>query len=740
MYVVILLSSASGAEFPEDQECPADCDCHYFRVNYVTDCSESNFTEIPYEELSLNVYILDMNGNEITEIKPFPEDIKLRRLQLAENKLTAVTYEMFAGLKYMHDIDLSSNAITTIDPDSFRDSPGLITIELQNNPLTHINAGPLLTCRSLLYLDISNCGLSHLNDEFFSEVPFLTTLYLSGNPLTEISLRLVSALVTLEELKLSHCNLTHLHPEFLQGLIHLKILDLSKNDFIDLDWRTILAGLPRLENLNLERSGLLGLPDDVFSNNTWIRSVDLSDNDFSSSDIGTTLGENLKNLHYLDLSNCSLTSLSENSFSSAGKLRNLYLCNNNLLPTELLTSLIPLKKLTVLSLRNCSLPKLPKNIFENLTELEELDISWNPLNNVFEKLLQPLANLQYLDMGYSNLRNLSKNTFVQTTALRKLVLSGNKLGDLEKGLFRELVNLVTLEVNNCGLEEPLSHDVFDKDTYTDLQELKMAGNSLKVGSGALIPKQLSQLKTLDLSNCSIKNLPDEAFSHLEDLTRLLLNSNQLTGEVIEKSRFLKSLKKLEYLDLSSNNITKLSVDTISDTNIRDIKLTNNPWLCDCSIAGWWSWAKSRGDLNHLIGATLTQEDIVKGGSKRKKALLCHVDPQRTPLLPRNATRRTRVEVGTRTWARYLKESPCKVQNMSQYLTTVQVPVLFPEPILPSPGTPHQQVQSVDNMPTSVGLIAAMATLALSLIIGAIYIWHRRRARCTGSMEMSTKKV
>lgn len=62
--VVAVLSvlAAGRAEFPDDQECPEDCDCHYFRVNYVTDCSESNFTEIPYEELSPNVYILDLNG------------------------------------------------------------------------------------------------------------------------------------------------------------------------------------------------------------------------------------------------------------------------------------------------------------------------------------------------------------------------------------------------------------------------------------------------------------------------------------------------------------------------------------------------------------------------------------------------------------------------------------------------------------------------------------------------------
>lgn len=588
----------------------------------------------------------------------------------------------------------------------FRDSPGLITIELQNNPLERVNAGPFLKCRSLIYLDISNCGLSHLNDEFFSEVPFLTTLYLSGNPLTEISLRLLSSLVTLEELKLSQCNLTHLHPEFLHDLIHLKLLDLSQNSFkVMQDWATILARLPRLETLSLERSGLTGLPDDVFSNNSWIRNVDLSDNDFSETDIGTTLGDNLRNLHHLDLGNCSLRSLDERSFANAEKLRTLYLCNNNLLPRELLTALIPLKKLTNLSLRNCSLTRLPKNIFENLTELRDLDISWNPLSNVFEELLQPLQQLEYLNMGYSNLNKLAKNTFSQTTNLKKLVLSGNKLGDLETGLFKELTKLEILEMNYCGLGNPLDQDVFFNETYTELQELRMAGNPLKIHDGPLIPEQLSKLKILDLSNCSISYLPEDAFWNVRNLTHLYLHTNRLNNEAAE-TLFIKDLRHLIYLDLSSNNFSQLSVVFAAGTDLQDIKFTNNPWLCDCNVGDWWNWARVRGGVSHLIGATLTEEDIVKGGNKRKKALLCTVDPIKSPIkLRKNANRRTRVETATKTWARYLKESPCFLFKVQMWTTTVRVPVLFPEPILPSPGSAaaHTQDEKVESLSTSPGL-------------------------------------
>lgn len=100
-------------------ECPDDCDCHYFRVNWVTDCSDSNLTEIPYNELSTNVYVLDLNDNRISEVKPFPPDIKMRRLQLADNFMTEIRKESFAGLQYLLDADFSGNRIRYVDPDAF---------------------------------------------------------------------------------------------------------------------------------------------------------------------------------------------------------------------------------------------------------------------------------------------------------------------------------------------------------------------------------------------------------------------------------------------------------------------------------------------------------------------------------------------------------------------------------------------------------------------------------------------
>lgn len=116
--LAVPIAEAFNGELSE-LECPDECDCHYFRINWVTDCSDSNLTEIPYSELSLNVYVLDLNSNFIRDIQPFPPDIKMRRLQMADNFMTELRKESFAGLNYLIDADFSSNKITRIDLDIF---------------------------------------------------------------------------------------------------------------------------------------------------------------------------------------------------------------------------------------------------------------------------------------------------------------------------------------------------------------------------------------------------------------------------------------------------------------------------------------------------------------------------------------------------------------------------------------------------------------------------------------------
>nr|XP_050848750.1 leucine-rich repeat-containing protein 15-like isoform X1 [Vespula vulgaris] len=641
-----------------EQECPVDCHCHYFRINWVTDCSESNLTSISYNELSPNVYVLDMNGNNIKHVAPFPHGIKLRRLQMAHNQLDQLNYESFAGLTYLLDADFSFNAITHVDSEAFRDSAGLITLELQNNPIATVE-GPFLNCRSLLYLDLNSCGIHKLNNQFFHNTTNLNKLDLSHNPLQRIEPGPFDHLTNLEYLKLNACNLTHLSPDTFAHLENLRELEMQENDLRTLSWTNVLAPLIRLENLDIRKTSITNLPGDAFAKNLYLRQLVLADNELWHLDVGNTLGHNLHSLQSLDLSNCNLQDrLSEEAFKNASKLRVLNLSGNPMFAADLTVILRHLPKLHKLSLSHCNLRKLP-TAFEVFENLEELDISNNPLSDAFVSLLNPLSSLEYLDMSYCNLGHVANNTFAQMTSLKKLILSGNKLHTLEEGLFANLTRLESLEMSNCDLRNPIDLKVFGDRNVTNVIELKLSGNPLSISNqGALLPAQLSNLEILDISDCGVSHLHQNVFSKTKNITRLNLSGNEISGT--GDLTCLKKLKSLEHLDLSNNNLRTVNPKVFkSNPHLLSVNLLGNPFVCNCSIAEMWDWAeKVKSDLHVLVGSQ--PANFGTGAEKLRRSLTCTYDENtyRT-ITDQNKSKGRKGDITpSRTWAKYIRESNC----------------------------------------------------------------------------------
>ncbi|KAJ8918710.1 hypothetical protein NQ315_015030 [Exocentrus adspersus] len=727
-------------------ECPDDCDCHYFRVNWVTDCSDSNLTRIPYNELSPNVYVLDLNDNFIKEVEPFPPDFKVRRLQLSANLMSELKKESFAGLNYLIDTDFSYNQIRRVDIDAFDDSAGLINLELQGNPLDDVE-GPFVAVKSLLYLDISNCSLKRLNDRFFENVTHLATLDLSDNPLFVINNNVFDPLSSLETLKMNNCNLTRIADNAFSALRNLKNLELSGNNLYETNWGVVLENLILLEYIDLRGSGLTHLPDGMFDNNQYLRVLILAENNLAGLNIQQTIGK-LQNLDTLDLSDCNLTlPLSEDAFANATKIRNLYLSGNKLFASDLLLALSPLTNLHKLSLSNCGLSHLP-DTFDKFKSLQELDISHNPLNDAFVKLLAPLETLEYLNMGYSNLSHLAPDSFSKMTNMRRLILSGNDINNLEAGLFGNLTHLESLELNFCGLRRPLNATLFFNNfTYTDLTELQLAGNPLRVSkTGPLLPKQLSRLQTLDLSNCNLTFLPPEAFYHTRNITNLILSGNHFTSP--NDLKFLELLPMLEILDLRYNNLTTFSPKELTlNPNVEKLKLIGNPWRCDCSVANLWDWANlEKGNLGILEGSTLTQEHVSVGKTKRKKLLICNYDtgtqpftivmnktvPGRRPFLNPQRT----LTATNRTWAKYVRESGCEQQpSLKRVVRSADGYVS----VISEDGIKMRYAKHGPNTWSAAAINAAVVYVTLMAIIGVAFLLTKKRRAAVRMVVTADKR-
>lgn len=573
--------------------------------------------------------------------------------------------------------------------------------------------------------------MEYLNPQFFANITALSTLDLSNNPLKIIENEVFAPLTSLETLKMNNCNLTYIADSAFKSQGNLKSLELAGNFLKNADWTLVLAHLVRLEYLDLRNSGIIELPEDTFNNNTYLRTLILAENSLADFDVGSTIGQKLQQLDTLDLSYCSLSRhLSEDSFANSTKIRALYLSGNSLFASDLLYALAPLTGLQKLSLSGCELTRLP-DTFHKFKSLQELDISHNPLNDAFVKLLAPLETLEYLNMGYSNLSYIGPTSFSKMTSMKRLILSGNELSNLEAGLFGNLTKLESLELNFCGLRRPLNATLFFNNlTYTDLTELQLAGNPLDVPkSGPLLPKQLSRLQILDLSNCNLTFLPHDAFFYTRNITTLILTGNHFSSS--KDLKFLELLPKLEVLDLRYNNLSSFSPKDIAvNPNVEKLKLIGNPWKCDCSVAELWDWANlEKGNLGILEGSTIAAEHVTVGKDKRKKLLVCHYDTSKQPMpMVVNKTAPGRrpfikpqrlLTATNRTWAKYVRESGCEqLQNLRRATRSAEARSYRAEITVSALHGPNTWAVAAIN--------AAALYVVLMFILSVVYFASRKR--------------
>ncbi|XP_051788678.1 podocan [Erpetoichthys calabaricus] len=203
--------------------------------------------------------------------------------------------------------------------------------------------------------------------------------------------------------------------------------------------------------------------------------------------------------------------------------RHLLLQNNRIheIPHEMLARL---QKLETLNLQNNLLTShgLEDEAFEVLENLNYLYLSNNKLTAP-PRFLPP--SLISVDFAVNQLTKVYLHTFGQKAGLKSVYLHNNKLTD-------------------AGLPD----HVFNGSD--NIETLIMSSNFLKY-----VPKNLPvSLNKLHLKSNRLEKIPKGAFTHLSELRELYLQNNLLTNDGMDNETFI-HLNSLEYLDLSSNNLS-----------------------------------------------------------------------------------------------------------------------------------------------------------------------------------------
>ncbi|KAK4387282.1 Receptor kinase-like protein Xa21 [Sesamum angolense] len=369
------------------------------------------------------------------------------------------------------------------------------------------------------------------------------------------------------------------------------------------NWIGVSCSRQRVTALNFSGFSFLGTVAPSLGNLTFLSSLDLRSNNFTGF-----IPQELSNLHRLQVINVGFNSFTGEIPSWFGTLPELefIFMNNNNFSGSIPPSLGDCSKLRILNLAyNFLGGSIPQEI-ANLSSLETLDLKYNyQITGPIPYSIFNLSSIEEIDLtGNSLSGGLPKDMCNSIPRLSGLHLSLNLLsGEIPFNIYKcsELQDL-SLSFNHFNGSIPSSIG-----RLANIKTLFLGVNSfqesLSIRGASLTGKipsfifNMSSLKQVDLGNNSLSgSLPVALYHNLPNLEQLFLQTNQLTGQILDDiwdckrlrvislsdnklsghiSKHLGNLTELEYLYLDNNNFTGELPAELGNLNLVQINVHNN---------------------------------------------------------------------------------------------------------------------------------------------------------------------
>uniref|UniRef100_UPI003590044D leucine-rich repeat serine/threonine-protein kinase 2 isoform X2 n=1 Tax=Myxine glutinosa TaxID=7769 RepID=UPI003590044D len=297
-------------------------------------------------------------------------------------------------------------------------------------------------------------------------------------------------------------------------------LDLSENGLLALDSvleaRSLESAFSNLRRLELQRNKLVRLPEQQ-----W---------------------KILKNLVHLDLSSNNIETFPYCTLHLE-HLESFNISNNRITGGIVFDSGARCKKLRHFDASNCLLGTFPQGLDSQFPELVELLLAGNILESLPNILNLPC--LEFLDLSRNGLSNLIPGQFSSCLRLDNLLLSNNSIGKLES--LPSMVNTLNLSHNHLSAVPPAVLSL------TQLRSVNLSNNYIEE-MPAPGRWRADNLRELVLSHNHLQKLQLEAAGeHWYHLEKFSANHNAIT----EMPSEIGQLKSLCTLDLSYNLISSL---------------------------------------------------------------------------------------------------------------------------------------------------------------------------------------
>ncbi|PAV56282.1 hypothetical protein WR25_15709 isoform A [Diploscapter pachys] len=589
--------------------CPPACMC----TDTTVDCRDRGLTHIP-SNLPSQTTEVRLEQNQISYIPPkaFQNLIHLKRLDLSKNSISEVAPRAFEGLKNLQSLVLYGNNLTELPSEAFSGLSNLQLLLLNANQLHCIRRGTFDPLHNLNLLSLYDNQIRSISLATFKNLTKLQTLHLAKNPLIcDCNLMWLSELQSEKNVETSgarcespkrlarkrfavlpptkfrckgseifvtqradecfidyncpaecNCdgtvvdcsnrNLDFIPPEIPR---YTTELILKNNKIMSIGWNSNLQHLENLVKLDLSNNEISLLDDDAFSA--------------------------LKNLRDLNLGRNKLRHINTNAFRKDNKLE-IFSASNNRVAWLTNTTFERLTHLQFITLANNQLKCLPNGLFNNVKELRSILLSGNGLP--CDCSVSPLINW------------LRQNTSHSTDVAECLI----EMNEKELECSEDHTALCQGDGNYCP-HGCSCHDTIVRCSNRDLTEFptsisedttELFLDSNRIEEIAIDQlSRLSNLVKLDMSHNRLVSIEDRTFANLTKLSTLILSYNKL--RCVQPQAFI-GLSSLRILSLHGNDISVLPESAFQSlANITHIAVGSNALYCDCRMAWFSKWIKSK---------------------------------------------------------------------------------------------------------------------------------------------------
>uniref|UniRef100_A0A182QJY2 LRRCT domain-containing protein n=1 Tax=Anopheles farauti TaxID=69004 RepID=A0A182QJY2_9DIPT len=249
-------------------------------------------------------------------------------------------------------------------------------------------------------------------------------------------------------------------------------------------------------------------------------------------------------------------------------------------------------ELTMLDLSYNHLLSIPERIFMYQKKLLQLHLNNNKLGSVTNRTFYGLDELRVLNLRGNFVDEVGSEMFRALPKLEELNLGQNRIATLHASAFDGLANLRVLYLDDNSIS---TIPTLSLTPLKGLAELYLGTNALfKVLPGAF--EGLTQLRRLDIHGSMLVNITTETFRGLENIRSLDISDNHLLKVPTVQ---LSGLKRLEELTIGQNDFEVIpegaffglsnlkSVDISGALNLRQIQsgaFSANPNLESITIA------------------------------------------------------------------------------------------------------------------------------------------------------------